>query len=281
MKKLMRKLRKVAKIAVGAVIAVASFGLGLAGGIATIIATAIPATAAPIIGTASVSTILGSAITGAVTGSINAAIGGGNILKGALGGLVGGAVGPIISGAAGSVLGSGTAAQIAGKTLGGLGGGAAGALATGARPEQILRSALLGGAGGLVSGAAQFGFGVSPETAGQLGAVAGAGLKAALPPLKGKQQPQAQRAPTGASATARTAPQGQPQAPTTQGATRTLRPALQAALAGTTSPVAGALSLGGGLGYTPGATVFGSGESDKPRRNVWNRGSLRSLSEEG
>jgi hypothetical protein len=62
-----------------------------------------------------------------------------------------------------------------------------------------------------------------------------------------------------------------------------LSPVLSEALQPRTAATLGGGGLnlgGGGIGYAPGSTVFGAGESDKPRRNVWNTASLRNIGEE-
>lgn len=328
-----KKIRKVVAIVVAAVVTIATLAIAAPAMIGAavlgseIAATTVASVAAPVIGQTAATTILGSttvgsvvggAITGAATGALTSAIGGGDPLKGALGGLVGGAVGPLVGGSVSSMLGPAgaglgqPAAQIAGRTFGSAAAGALGAAATGANVQEALRAGAIAGAGGLAGGLTTAGLQAigAPEVAiSPLSTVASSlaryGVGQAFGPQTQQQMitSQYRRAPTGAPSVSRQAPATPSTAAsasyggggggggggtdrgggggTTQATGRTLRPALQAVLAGATSPVAGALSIGGGLGYTPGAAVFGAGESDRARRNVWNRGSLRSLSEEG
>lgn len=272
-KKFWKKARKWIGVVVGAVLTIVSAGLMLPALIGEAIAGAVGIGAQATFLGAKVSTIIGSAVTGAITGAVSSAVGGGDPLKGALGGFVGGLVGPIVSGGVGSMLGGGTAGQVVGRILGGAAGGVAGSAATGGNAQALLRGGLLGGAQGLASGFGESVLGLDKGTAAGLGSIARAGTSLALgPPQRKQTAPQLARQ----TATA----QGTGPEPSKSAPQQVRAAALRQGLA-PQSALAGALSVGGGMGYTPGAAVFGAGDSEKPRRNVWNRGSLRTVSEEG
>jgi hypothetical protein len=93
-----------------------------------------------------------------------------------------------------------------------------------------------------------------------LGGALGFGLSAAFPTSKETQR---------AGVSAQT-----PYQPTVSGKSTT-----QAL--GTGAPMGSALSIAPGMGYSPSSTVFGSGESDKPKSNVWNVESLKGGAEVG
>ena len=97
-----------------------------------------------------------------------------------------------------------------------------------------------------------------------LGGALGFGLSAAFPTSQKTQS---------AGISAQT-----PYQPTTSGTTSGTT-ATQAL--GTGAPMGSALSIAPGMGYSPSSTVFGSGESDKPKSNVWNVESLKGGAEVG
>lgn len=203
--------------------------------------------------------VVGGAIIGAGEGALNAAISGGDIAKGALGGAVGGGVGSGVFTGLGSALGIGEPAPgTIGPTqpnlfqaatqrgLSGLAGGMSGSLAAGVPFDQAFRSGLISGAGGALSAGAQYGLGLDPKVSSAVGALGKTALGIATAPApeypKFKEPPIRDRRPS--------ASLGQ------------------------------SLSVAPSLGYSPGLTVFGSGgEGDKPKRQVWNVGSLRNVGE--
>ena len=238
-----------------------SFGLGALGvtaggvGAATLGAAGIEA------GTLVASTV-GGAIIGAGTAAVNAAIQGGDIGKAALGGAVGGGVGAGVGQEVSNVLGTGvgptgpvlpTGTQAATERgLSALTGGTAGGLAMGQPFETALKSSLPGAAGAGLSGAAQYGLGLSPSVSQAIGQTTTTGLKAAMGPSVS--------APTY-------------QAPPT--------PGLSGQGPAPSATLGQSLSIAPSLGYSPSGTVFGSGgEGDQPKQRVWNVASLRNIGEE-
>ena len=254
-----------------------SFGLATlgvtAGGVGTAALTAAGASA--IAGNAIIASTVGGAIIGAGTGALNAAIQGGDIIKGAttgaLTGGVGQGVGTAVSGEVGKLLGSQplpagmqgpqAPAMIAGSApigeavrqgLAGAATGAAQAAVTGKGSDAILRQALLGGVGGATAGGLQYGFGLDPKTAQSVGQLASTATGYATTPSPSYPTYQAPPSP-GLS--------GQGPAPS--------------------ATLGQSLSIAPTLGYSPGMTVFGSGgEGDRPKQRVWNVASLRNIGEE-
>lgn len=240
------------------------------------VTAAITATLVELGASAVVASIGTGAIIGAGTGALSSAIQGGDIAKGALiGGLTGGVGAGVTAGLTDALGGSvgiqpGSPGYVA-PTLGGSGTLAAGAIrgisgaTTGALGSALgggdpLRGALLGGATGGISGAAGQALGLGPTGTSALGGALGFGLSAAFP-AEQKAQTRGVSAQT-------------PYQPTTSG--KTTSQAL-----GTGAPMGSALSIAPGMGYTPSSTVFGSGESDKPKSNVWNVESLKGGAEVG
>lgn len=274
------KIKKWVAIAVGAVLTIATLGLALPALIGTAVveaglalvgvsaATAASTASATIIGGATVASVVGGAITGAATGALTSAIAGTDPLKGALGGFVAGAVGPLASGAASSLLGSTGLPSIATNALsrgvGGFGAGTAGGFAAGMSPSQALRAGALSGGAGLISGLGQEAFGLDKSTTSALQTAARTGLGALFP----SSTKQVARTPSSATPT------------TTQGTGRTFAPSLATSVTQSrASPaLASALSIGPSVSYI-GAPVFGSGDTSKGRRKVWNTASLRNVGE--
>jgi len=246
--------------AVGLVVAaVASYS-----GVAATIAVSLEAMGA----SALVASIGSGVIVGAGTGAITSAIQGGDIAKGALiGGItqgVGAGVSNVIGGALslpgvgeyGPQLATGSPALDAG-ILKGVTGAVTGGLGAGLSGGDPLRGALLGGATGGISGAAGQALGLGPMGTSALGGALGFGLSAAFPTSKETQR---------AGVSAQTPYQPTVSAPKA---------------AGSSAALGNALSIAPGMGYSPSSTVFGSGESDKPKSNVWNVESLKGGAEVG
>jgi hypothetical protein len=223
------------------------------------VTAAISAAIFEITGSALIASIGSGAIIGAGAGAVSAAAQGGDIAQGALvGGLTGGVGGGISNviggtlsspgpGQYGPQLATGSPSLDAGiiKGVTGATTGALGAALTGKDP---LRAALLGGASGGISAAAGNALGFSPTGTSALGSALGFGLSSAFPE---EQKTQTR------SVSTRT-----PYQPTVSGQ-NTKR------VLGTGAPMGSALSIGSGIDYTPSSTVFGSGESDKPKSDVW------------
>ena len=258
---------------VSAIVAVAGYGLAEAGVAATIggaIAGGLGLDAAAIIiGETTLGSVIGGTVIGSGIGALKAAATGGDILQGALIGGVTSAVGSLASGAIGSALvpegmqGPGLLPEIGGSTIAGVGvqkgltGVLTGALGSGLAGGDPLRGALLGGVSGGLSGAAGQALGLGSGSTGALGSALSTGLNYAFP---AEQQAQTK------SASAQTP--YQPKVSTSNAL-------------GTGAPMGSALSIAPGLGYSPSSTVFGSGESDKPKSNVWNVESLKGGAEVG
>jgi len=246
--------------AVGLVVAaVASYS-----GVAATIAVSLEAMGA----SALVASVGSGVIVGAGTGALSAAIQGGDIAQGALiGGItqgVGAGVSNVIGGALslpgvgeyGPQLATGSPALDAG-ILKGVTGAVTGGLGAGLSGGDPLRGALLGGATGGISGAAGNALGLGPMGTSALGGALGFGLSAAFPTSKETQR-------SGISAQT-------PYQPTVSAPKA----------AGSSAALGNALSIAPGMGYSPSSTVFGSGESDKPKSNVWNVESLKGGAEVG
>jgi hypothetical protein len=246
--------------AVGLVVAaVASYS-----GVAATIAVSLEAMGA----SALVASVGSGVIVGAGTGAITSAIQGGDIAKGALiGGITGGVgagVSNVIGGALslpgvgeyGPQLATGSPALDAG-ILKGVTGAVTGGLGAGLSGGDPLRGALLGGATGGISGAAGQALGLGSTGTSALGGALGFGLSAAFPTSKETQR---------AGVSAQTPYQPTVSAPKA---------------AGSSAALGNALSIAPGMGYSPSSTVFGSGESDKPKSNVWNVESLKGGAEVG
>ena len=246
--------------AVGLVVAaVASYS-----GVAATIAVSLEAMGA----SALVASVGSGVIVGAGTGAITSAIQGGDIAKGALIGGITQGVGAGVSNVLGGVLSlpgvgeygpqlaTGSTALDAG-ILKGVTGAVTGGLGSALSGGDPLRGALLGGATGGISGAAGNALGLGPMGTSALGGALGFGLSAAFPTSKETQR-------SGISAQT-------PYQPTISGKSA---PSGSAALGS-------ALSIAPGMGYSPSSTVFGSGESDKPKSNVWNVESLKGGAEVG
>jgi len=207
--------------------------------------------------------IAGSALIGSATGALSAEVQGGNVIKGALGGLVSAGVGAGVGQLASEALGgvgavgefgpqvpvrptlAGSEALGAGavKGLSGLAGGTAGALATGQPIGSALKSGLISG----VSGGLSAGIGNALD----LGGVGTGALGGALSYGLGKAfQPSVQSRST---------------IPTQLGATGFQSPAGQ----GTSSALGSALFAAPGLSYSPGGPVLGGSSEDKAPKNVW------------
>jgi hypothetical protein len=223
------------------------------------------------------------AITGAASGAAGAAVTGGDPLKSALTGAVGGGIGGGITNAAGQALGADPALPsnvqgpvraptIGGSTAlgtgaaagaGGFAGGTAAGLAGGKNIGQALESgAISGTASGVSRGLTELAdiqdpgskSAVSQAGSSLLGTALNVGLnqpKDSLPSVLG--------ATMGSSGMG-----GSGRSPTSQGSS----------LAGS------ALTQGGSSGYNPDAPVTGSGDSNKPKKNVWNVESLRNVGQD-
>lgn len=240
------------------------------------VTAAISATIAEITGSALIGSIGSGAIIGAGSGAISAAAQGGDIAKGALiGGLTGGVGAGVSAGltqALGGTVGIEAGAEgfraptlggsetLAAGTIKGLSGLTSGGLGAALSGKDPLRGALLGGLSGGISGAAGQALNLSPLQTSALSGALGFGLSSAFP--------EEQKART-TSVTARPATQ-----PTVSGKSPTQ-------ILGTNAPMGSALSLAPGMGYTPSSTVFGAGESDKPKEKVWNVESLKGGAEVG
>jgi hypothetical protein len=235
------------------------------------VTAAITATLVELGASAIVASVGTGAIIGAGSGALSAAIQGGDVAQGALiGGITGGVgagVSNVIGGALsapgvgeyGPQLATGSPALDAGIQRG-LTGVVTGGLGAGLSGGDPLRGALLGGVTGGISGAAGQALGLGSTGTSALGGALGFGLSAAFP--------SDQKAQTrGVSAQT-------PFQPTATG--KTTSQAL-----GTGAPMGSALSIAPGIGYSPSSTVFGSGESDKPKSNVWNVESLKGGAEVG
>jgi len=271
-----------------------SLGLGALGATAASVGTAALSVAGIEASTVVASTV-GGALIGAGEGAINAAIQGGDIAKGALTGGVGGAVSTAVGQEVGQALGGGQPSPTASPdypgtavgaptvpTVGGmpeLGSTAVGAASQGAGTTAAalasgqplssalqagLRGAELGGIGGLVTGLAKYDFGVDPSTAGEIGTVAKSLAGYALPPVSGDTSQPISSVPPSSSTGTQASGTGQTLAslPTLTGPSPTL---------------AQSLSIAPTLGYTPTGTVFGSSDTESPKQNVWNVGSLRNI----
>ena len=116
---------------------------------------------------------LGGAAIGAGMGTVESAITGGDIGKGALGGAIGGA----FTGGLGSAL-SGSLGATAGYGLAGAAGGAVSGAATGGNP---LTGAVMGGVGGAITGSLQAPEGTTGAATGTAGAGASSGSLASAP----------------------------------------------------------------------------------------------------
>jgi hypothetical protein len=234
-----------------------SFGLGALGVTAGGIGAAITGLEAETV----IASTIGGAIIGAGEGALNAAISGGDIGKGALGGFVSGGVGTAVTSGVQNILGTG---QPIGGTIGpqqptgfqsaaerglaSLAGGTAGGIATGRTPEAAFRASIPGAVGGALSGAAQYGLGLDSSTSGLLGQGTSTALRYATTP-----------------------------SPSVPSYTPPVQPglSLQGPLP---SPTLGqSLSIAPSLGYTPSGSVFGSSDSEGKKSNVWNVGSLRNV----
>jgi len=235
------------------------------------VTAAITATLVELGASAIVASVGTGAIIGAGSGALSAAIQGGDIAQGALIGGITGGVGAGVSNVIGGALSSpgvgeygpqlatGSAALDAGIQRG-LTGAVTGGLGAGLSGGDPLRGALLGGVTGGISGAAGQALGLGSTGTSALGSALGFGLSAAFP--------QDQKAQTrGVSAQT-------PFQPTATGKTTSQ-------VLGTGAPMGSALSIAPGMGYSPSSTVFGSGESDKPKSNVWNVESLKGGAEVG
>jgi len=246
--------------AVGLVVAaVASYS-----GVAATIAVSLETMGA----SALVASVGSGVIVGAGTGAITSAIQGGDIAKGALIGGITGGVGAGVSNVIGGALSSpgvgeygpqiatGSPALDAG-ILKGVTGAVTGGLRAGLSGGDPLRGALLGGATGGISEAAGQALGLGPMGTSALGGALGFGLSAAFPTSKETQR-------SGISAQT-------PYQPTISGKSAP----------GGSAALGSALSIAPGMGYSPSSTVFGSGESDKPKSNVWNVESLKGGAEVG
>jgi hypothetical protein len=240
----------------------AAIGGAIAGGLG-LEATAI------IIGETTLGAVIGGTVIGSGLGALKAAATGGDILQGALISGITSGVGSIASGAIGSALvpegmqGPGLLPEIGGSTIAGVGlqkgltGALTGALGSGLTGGDPLRGALLGGLSGGISGAAGQAFGLGSGGTSALGSALGTGLNYAFPAdQKAQTRGVSAQTPFQPTATAKTTP-------------------------GSSAALGNALSIAPGMGYTPSSTVFGSGESDKPKSNVWNVESLKGGAEVG
>jgi len=217
--------------------------------------------------------VVTGAIIGAGSGAIGAAVQGGDIAQGALIGGITGGVGAGVSGAVtqalgGDTLSAGLQGPVRGATLAdssalgagavkGITGAVTGGLGAALGGGDPLRGALLGGATGGISGAAGQALGLGSVGTSALGGALGFGLSAAFPTSKETQR---------SGISAQTPYQPTVSAPKTPGSSAAL---------------GNALSIAPGMGYSPSSTVFGSGESDKPKSNVWNVESLKGGAEVG
>jgi len=237
--------------------------------------------AAGITASTTVASVVGGTIIGAGTGALSAAVQGGDIGKGALMGAVSGGVGSGISGAVSQALSPGLSTidlqganymppEVGGSVavgrgiasgLGRFGGTLAGGLAGGVPFDQALRSGAISGiAGGLGTGIGEATDLGQTGTAILSGAL-GTGLSAAF----------------GDSGTSRAiAPSVQTGAgPATQYNLGALSQGVQ------TSGLGSALFAAPGIGYSPGAPLFGTSESGQaPTRNAWG-GENKSLRDVG
>ena len=213
-----------------------------------------------------VGALIGGAVVGTGLGAIRAEATGQNVGKGALLGGVGGLASGVVAGEIGSALsgpageaigpmqpnlaGSSALAAAAMKGGGAFAGGLASGLAGGQPLGQTLKGATIGGVtGGLGAGlGSEFNLGnlgTSALTAG-LGYAANQALGTSA--KSGSYTPSMSQS-AGPSTSAKNAILGQ------------------------------GLNVGGVSGYTPGAGIYGSGESEKPASSVWNKESLRSVGE--
>ena len=201
------------------------------------------------------------AIIGGVSGGLSAEITGGNVGKGIIGGLVSGGVGGGVSNLVSDALGGvsavgdtgpqipvkptlgGSEALGAGavKGLGGFAGATTGALATGQPFSSALRSGLISGASGGISGAAGNYFDLGKVGTGALGGVLGYGLNQAFPASRGS---------TASSYPSQSGVSG-----------------FQSA--GAPSALGSALFAAPGMGYSPGGPVLGGTSDEKAPKNVW------------
>ena len=228
--------------------------------------------AAGITASTTVASVVGGSIIGAGTGALSAAVQGGKPLKGALTGAVSGGVGAGVTAGLGEALGAQGAvgalgpqipkgAEVFGSTALGAGitkgagafaGGLTGGLVSGAPFGQALKGGLISGlAGGLGAGIGEAA-NLGPTGTALLSSGLSYGLQQALTPstLKGistgSYQPTVSRAADVAPKTGATTGSGLASAPSS---------------------------------YSPGGSVFGTSDSDKPPSNVWNVGSLRNIGE--
>jgi hypothetical protein len=198
------------------------------------------------------------AVIGGLSGGLGAAVTGGNVGKGIIGGLVSGGVtggvsnlvGGALSGPSGDIIGpmqpniGGSTALGAGavRGLGALTGGTAGALATGQPFGSAIRSGLISGAAGGVSGAAGNYFDLGKIGTGALGGAIGYGLNQSFP---------------GSTQSSRST------IPTQSGVSGFQSP-------GSPSALGSALFAAPGMSYSPSGPVLGgSGGEDKAPKNVW------------
>jgi hypothetical protein len=258
---------------VSAIVSVIGYGAAEAGVAATIggaIAGGLGLEAtALIVGETTLGSVIGGTVIGSGLGALKAAATGGDILQGALIGGVTSGVGSLASGAIGAALvpegmqGPGLLPEIGGSTIPGvavqrgLTGALTGALGSGLAGGDPLRGALLGGVSGGLSGAAGQALGLGSGSTGALGSALSTGLSAAFPTSQKTQS-------GGISAQT-------PYQPTISGKSAP----------GGSAALGSALSIAPGMGYSPSSTVFGSGESDKPKSNVWNVESLKGGAEVG
>ena len=201
------------------------------------------------------------AVVGGLSGGLSAGITGGDVGKGIVGGLVSGGVGGGVSSLVGDALGGvsavgDTGPQIPVKpTLGGsealgagavkgagaFAGGTTGALAGGTDFTSALRSGLISGASGGISGAAGNYFDLGKVGTGALGGVLGYGLNQAFPASRGS---------TASSYPSQSGVSG-----------------FQSA--GAPSALGSALFAAPGMGYSPGGPVLGGTSDEKAPKNVW------------
>jgi len=204
------------------------------------------------------------AVVGGLSGGLSAGITGGDVGKGIVGGLVSGGVGggvsSLVSDALGGVSAVGdTGPQIPVKpTLGGsealgagavkgagaLAGGTTGALAGGADFTSALRSGLISGASGGISGAAGNYFDLGKVGTSALGGALGYGLNQAFPASRGSTASTASSYPTQSGVSG-----------------------FQSA--GAPSALGSALFAAPGMGYSPGGPVLGGTSDEKAPKNVW------------
>ena len=272
-----KNIKKFIGIAVSIVATIATAGLAAPIGAALLGAEA----AATVVGATTVGSIVGQTVIGTGIGAINAGISGGDILKGALTGGVTAGVGSAISGVVGGALGAdvplgegiqgpvrtatlGDSAALGAGAVRGISGATTGALGAALGGGDPLRGALLGGAAGGISGAAGQALGLGSTGTSLLGSALSTGLNYAFPADQKSQT-------KGASAQT----PYQPTAPSKATGLTTNQ------ILGSNAPMGSALSIAPGMGYSPSSTVFGSGESDKPKSNVWNVESLKGGAEVG